>query len=258
LEYRKFDSFGQGLRSKTRHGFVADDKTTTQEREPIMSKKSVKLVRHAEKSSIVTPADGTVAAVLNTVTKEDVIAILVQERSDELSAEKASGESELHRLDAALQSVGARWPKVMASHKKDVSTAYDEKAAGALHNAGYVKLVVEMDEGCRDDAKNCFTFQVSLKASEKSHSYMHSYMSRNVTVPYDAKAYEILTETARLKREITTAQEHLLKIRREITGLPVMERRARARIALVSLGRDRDGAALLAKLREVKELSTAL
>ena len=34
-----------------------------------------------------------------------------------------------------------------------------------------------------------------------------------------------------------------------------MERRARAKLAAVSLSRDKDGAALLAELRKVKELS---
>jgi len=205
------------------------------------------------KAQFITPADGTVGAILNTVTKEDVIAILVQERSDDLAKKKSAGEAECHRLDAAIQAVTARWPKVTASHKKTVSTALDEKAARALSDAGHAKLVVEVTEGSRDDAKGVFTFQVTLKAPEKAHYY--TTMSRNVAVPYDERAHEILTETSRIKREIATAQQYLLSVKREITDIPIMERRARAKLAQVSLSRDKDGAALLAELRKVKELS---
>lgn len=131
----------------------------------MISKKKVStsLVAHVDApSNIVTPADGTVGAILNTVTKEDVIAILVQEHSDDLDRKKAAGEAEMHRLDAAIQAVGARWPKVTASHKKTISTTADEKAIKALADAGYVKLVVEVDEGRRNDEKGCYTFQVTL------------------------------------------------------------------------------------------------
>jgi hypothetical protein len=221
---------------------------------------STKLVHESNESSnqIVTPADGTVEAILNTVTKEDVIAILVQERSDDLTAKKVAGEAELHRLDAAIQAVTARWPKVTASHKRLVSTVLDERAAKAIADAGYIQLVVEVDEGQRNDEKGSFTFRVTLKASNKYTGSYYDTLNRNVVVPYDTRACEILTETTRLKREIATAQQHLLSIKREIADIPIMERRARAKLAQVSISRDKDGAALLAELRKVKELSTTL
>jgi len=223
-----------------------------------MSKKiSTELTNVNEnKSHLITPAEGTVGAILNTVTKEDVIAILVQERSDDLAEKKAAGEAELHRLDASIQSVQARWPKVTMAHRKSVGTASDEKAVKALAEAGFVKLVVEVDEGRRDDEKGCFHFQVALKVPEKlAGSHYYSNMIRNMSVPYDTKAHEILTETSRLKREIATAQQHLLSVKREIADIPIMERRARAKLAQVSLSRDKDGAALLNELRKVKALS---
>ena len=203
-----------------------------------------------------TPAEGTVGAILNTVTKEDVIAIFVQERSDELDALKKAGEAELRQLDAAIQAVQAKWPKVTASHKNRVSTALDEKAVKALTGAGHEKLIVEVSDGERDDNKNIFTFRVTLKSSE-SRSY-YGGLTRDETVAYDAKAIEILTETARIRRETSTAQQHMLAIRREIADIPIMERRARAKFAMVSLSRDKDGMALLAEMRKVKELSTSV
>jgi hypothetical protein len=201
---------------------------------------------------IVTPADGTVGAILNTVTKEDVIAILVQERADDLAKKKQAGEAALHKLDAEIQATQARWPKVQATHKRTVDTELDSEAIRALTDAGYGKFALEVDDGDRDDEKQHFVFRVSIKAPERSYS---AGSHRTVTVPFDQKAREILIETSRLRREIATAQQHLLSIKREIADIPIMERRARAKLAAVSLSRDKDGAALLAELRKVKELS---
>ena len=202
---------------------------------------------------IVTPADGTVGAILNTVTKEDVIAILVQERANDLAKKKQAGEAALHKLDAEIQATQARWPKVQATHKRTVDTSLDSEAIRALTDAGYGKFALEVDDGNRDDETQHFVFQVSIKAPEKSYYGAGSH--RTVTVPFDQKAREILIETSRLRREISTAQQYLLSIKREIANMPIMERRARAKLAAVSLSRDKDGAALLAELRKVKELS---
>jgi len=196
------------------------------------------------------PPPGSVGALLNTVTKEDVIAILMQERHDDLVEQKARGDKVLAGLDAEAQANAARWPRVTAALRKTVDVRKDELAAKALTDAGFGKFAIKIDDGQRNVEKGTVDFVVKFVNTKDDRDYRIGNLRRDVTVRFNDEARKIVAEADRIRRAIGEAQQALLDIKRQITDLPNAERRARAQLAKVAIERDVDGPALLTTMRE--------
>src|SRR4051812_42143192 len=111
-----------------------------------MSDSNVSLVT----ASPMNPAAGIVDQVLNSITKDDVVAIYVQEHTDELTLRKQEGEKKLRALDAEVQKLNAQLVQVGPRLMKTIDLKAAQKAAKAMTEAGFGRFDVTIAEASRD------------------------------------------------------------------------------------------------------------
>jgi len=202
-------------------------------------------------TAIAMPGSATGLAVLDTINKADIVAIVRSEEEERLGQEQAALNKELERHNTTLIRLNADLDILAQDAVGKADLADAETAAAALNRAFGIKAEASAALSGRDDERKRFkvTLSVTQPSTSTYNKERETITSKEVTVPYTAKAIELLRDIKLAQKSIASVQSKLINLRREITALPTLERRAHAELTKAVLVQSEGGRQLLSKLR---------
>ena len=195
------------------------------------------------------PHTGTGLTVLDTVNKQDIVAIIRSEAEDRLGLEHADANKQLSKLNARLVILNAEIDKLAQEAVKGVDLEASEAAATALNQVFGMKAQATVELTGRDDDRKRFNLTISVVKPGSYGDGKDTIGAKEVTIPYSSEAIDLLKEIKLVQKDIKTVQTKLIEIKREVSNLPALERRAHAELAKSVLAGSKDGQALLQRLR---------
>ena len=195
------------------------------------------------------PHPGTGLTVLDTVNKQDIVAIIRSEAEDRLGLEHADANKQLSKLNARLVILNAELDKLAQEAVKGVDLEASEAAAIALNQVFGMKAEATVELTGRDDDRKRFNLTISVVKPGCYGDGKDTIGAKEVTIPYSSAAIDLLKEIKLVQKDIKSVQTKLIEIKREVSNLPALERRAHAELAKSVLAGSKDGQALLQRLR---------
>ncbi|MFI5379020.1 MAG: hypothetical protein ACHRHE_06980 [Tepidisphaerales bacterium] len=195
------------------------------------------------------------------VTNDDIVAIFIAKHEEAMHMKKLQAEQEMRNTNAAIKQIEedmeAEGPRALKSVKfKDAALIAEKLNAG-----GFGKFEARVTlEGTKLDDKT-WTIEIAVvKVAEKTDSYSSdtAVASKEIIVPFTREAVSLAGDLRAHQRELVNTQTELLDIKRQLSNIPSLMLRARARLAELALSKTEEGQQILAQLMGTTALPTSL
>lgn len=206
---------------------------------------------------IPTGTNQSMIQVMGQVTNDDIVSVLVARHEEAQNLRKLQGERDMRNIQAEITSIN----KALADIGPEVCKTIDSSSAGVvaaqLNNGGFGAFEAKVTLNGINNDGNAWNFLVSVvkKADPKKHYEVdESIACKEVVAPFTQEAVNL---TARLKAkqaELVNIQNELLEVKRSLSDIPTLQRRARAKLAEMALNKTAEGQEILAGILGTKAL----
>jgi len=185
------------------------------------------------------------------IDKEDVLAIAVAKRESDLETARAEADEAIKSMSEELQELNQKIVKSGQDVAKKHSTTAIDAAMTALTKAGFKNLSKEVTSSLDEPTQGSARVLVEVVIKQKENYYSRDSLTSKVKKPLPAALKKLLKERDRLTDDLIGAKRVLTTINKEQGKIALLERRARAQMAVASLNKSKEGKALLTQLNTV-------
>ena len=187
------------------------------------------------------------------IDKEDVLAIAIAKRESDLETAYAEANAAVKAMSEDLITLNGKITATAAAMAK----TYDQSRIGAAVNAlaaiGIKPVTPTVtSELSVDDTKSAHvTLTITLEYAKADRRYGRDTFVTTITKPLTSELKKLLKERRKLVDDVMSAKRTLITITQEQGKLGLLERRARAQMAVASLQKTDQGRELLKELNNV-------
>jgi hypothetical protein len=206
-------------------------------------------------------AQNSMLQVAGRVTNDDIVAIFVAKHEETMNLQRLQAERSMRNTQAAINAVEENLGKIGPEVLKTINFSEAQVIAAQLNNAGFGAFEAKVSlEGTKTDDKE-WNFEISVIKKgdpKKSCDSDSTVVSKEVIVPFTQDAIALVKDLAARQQELSNTQADLISIKKQLSNIPSLMLRARARLAELALSKTAEGQEILANLMGTTALPTSL
>ena len=195
------------------------------------------------------------------ITNEDIVAVAIDGHEEVMNSRKLVAERDMRRTQASINALEENLAKIGPEVLKTIKFDESQVIAAQLNASGFGAFEAKVSlEGTKLDDQT-WTFEVSVvkKADPKSEYSTESVIvSKEAIVAFTDEARDLVSQIFVRKQEMANIQADLLDIKKQLSNIPQLQRRARANLARLALSKTEEGREILAGVMGTKALPDSL
>jgi hypothetical protein len=200
------------------------------------------------------PAGAGIVNVASDLDKADIVAIAAVRFEEQLEAAKVRISRQMAGLNGQIEGGEAALRKACDALAQAHDTTGPAAATKALKDAGFGTYEASVDLEQIDESRQHLTVRVALHPrGSVSRSSYGSAMEKRVTVPFSAEAKKLLKSLRADRQAVADLSKQLAEVHKKLSGIPALERKARAKLAENALAGSEEGRKILEQLMSVTD-----
>ena len=196
------------------------------------------------------------------VTNDDIVAIFISKHQENMNMRRLRADRDLRSTNGVIKQIETELAAIGPEVAKTVKFKEATKIAEQLNAGGFGKFEARVSlEGTKLDDKT-WTIEISVGKVEKSQyastPTFTSVASKEIVLPFTKAAIDLARDLKDHQEELLAAQAELLEIKRELSNIPQLQLRARAKLAELALSKTEEGQEILTQLMGTTSLPTEL
>jgi hypothetical protein len=199
-------------------------------------------------------AGAGIVNVASDLDKADIVAIAAVRFEEQLEAAKIGINRQTAGLNGQIEGGEAALRKACDELAHAHDTAGPAAAAKSLKDAGFGTYEASVDLEQIDENRQQVTLRVALHPrGSASRSAYGSAMEKRVTVPFSTEAKKLLKSLRADRQAMADLSKQLAEVHKKLSGIPALERKARAKLAENALAGSEEGRKILEQLMSVTD-----
>lgn len=196
------------------------------------------------------------------VTNDDIVAIFISKHQENMNLRRLRADRDLRTTNGVIKQIETELAAIGPEVAKTVKFKEATKIAEQLNAGGFGKFEARVSlEGTKLDDQT-WTIEISVGKVEKSQ-YIETptftaVASKEIIFPFTKAAIDLARDLKDHQEELLAAQAELLEIKRELSNIPQLQLRARAKLAELALSKTDEGQEILTQLMGTTSLPTEL
>ena len=195
------------------------------------------------------------------ITNEDIVAVAIDGHEEVMNSRKLVAERDMRRTQASINALEENLAKIGPEVLKTIKFDESQAIAAQLNASGFGAFEAKVSlEGTKLDDKT-WTFGISVvKKGDPKLSYDNdtTIVAKEAIVAFTDEARDLVSQILVRKQEMANIQADLLDIKKQLSNIPQLQRRARANLARMALSKTEEGREILAGVMGTKALPDSL